>query len=49
MSRIEPYGFFIVLGLVLLGVVSKLWLQPVMALTFGALNIVLAPLAWLVR
>jgi Zn-dependent protease len=48
-SRIEPYGFFIVMGLVLLGVVSKLWLQPVMALTFGALNIVLAPLAWLVR
>ena len=48
-SRIEPYGFFIVMGLVLLGIVSKLWLQPVMALTFGALDIVLAPLAWLVR
>ena len=37
------------LGLVLLGIVSKLWLQPVMALTFGALDIVLAPLAWLAR
>ena len=48
-SRIEPYGFFIVMGLVLLGIVSKLWLQPLMALTFGALNVVLAPLAWLVR
>ena len=48
-SRIEPYGFFIVMGLVLLGIVSKLWLQPVMALTFGALDVVLAPLAWLVR
>ena len=48
-SRIEPYGFFIVMGLVLLGIVSKLWLQPVMALTFGLLDVVLAPLAWLVR
>ena len=48
-SRIEPYGFFIVMGLVLAGIVTKLWLQPVMAITFGALNVVLAPLAWLVR
>jgi Zn-dependent protease len=48
-SRIEPYGFFIVMGLVLAGIVSKLWLQPVMALTFGLLDVVLAPLAWLVR
>ena len=48
-SRIEPYGFFVVMGLVLLGIVSKLWLQPVMALTFGLLDVVLAPLAWLVR
>ena len=48
-SRIEPYGFFIVMGLVLLGVVSKLWLQPVMALTFGLLDVVLTPLAWLAR
>ena len=31
-ERIEPYGFFIVLGLVLLGVLGKLWLLPLMAL-----------------
>jgi Zn-dependent protease len=48
-SRIEPWGFFIVMGLVVAGVVSTLWMQPVMALTFGLLDIVLAPLAWLVR
>ncbi len=48
-SRIEPYGFFIVMGLVLMGIVSKLWLQPVMALTFGLLDVVLTPLAWLAR
>jgi Zn-dependent protease len=47
-SRIEPWGFFIVLGLVLLGLVSTYWLQPVMALTYGLLNILLTPFAWLV-
>ena len=48
-SRIEPWGFFIVMGLVLLGVVSTLWLQPVMAVTFGLLELLLTPFAWLVR
>ena len=48
-SRIEPWGFFIVMGLVVMGVVSKLWMQPLMALTFGMLDIVLAPLAWIVN
>jgi Zn-dependent protease len=46
-SRIEPWGFFIVMGLVIMGVVSKLWMQPLMALTFSALEIVLLPFAWL--
>lgn len=30
LARIEPYGFFIVMGLVLLGIVSTYWLQPLM-------------------
>ena len=48
-SRVEPWGFYIVMALVVAGVVSTVWMQPVMALTFGLLDIVLAPLAWLVR
>jgi Zn-dependent protease len=48
-SRIEPWGFYIVMALVVAGVVSSLWMQPVMALTFGLLDIVLSPLAWLTR
>ena len=32
LSRIEPYGFFIVMGLVLAGVVSTYWLRPLMSL-----------------
>jgi Zn-dependent protease len=48
-SRIEPWGFFIVMGLVIAGIVSTLWMQPVMALTFGLLDLLLSPLAMLVR
>ena len=49
LSRVEPWGFFIVMGLLLAGVVSALWMRPLMALTFGLLDIVLMPLAMLVR
>ena len=48
-SRIEPWGFFIVMGLLLAGVVSSLWMRPLMALTFGLLDLVLTPFAMLVR
>lgn len=48
-SRVEPWGFFIVMALVVAGVVSTLWMRPVMALTFSLLDLVLSPLAWLIR
>jgi len=48
-SRIEPWGFFIVMGLVIAGVISSLWMRPVMGLTFGLLNILLSPLNFLIR
>ena len=48
-SRVEPWGFFIVMALVLAGIVSTLWMQPLMALTYGFLDIILTPLAWLAR
>ena len=37
-SRIEPWGFFIVMGLVLAGVVGALWLRPLMTLGYGLIN-----------
>lgn len=46
-SRIEPYGFFIVMALVILGVVSNLWMQPVMTLSYLLLNLILSPVAML--
>ena len=48
-SRIEPWGFFVVMALVLAGVVTTLWMRPLMALTYGFIEIVLSPLAMLVR
>jgi Zn-dependent protease len=47
-SRVEPWGFFIVMALVLAGVVSNLWLRPLMGLTYQLINLLLSPLAWLV-
>ena len=49
LSRIEPYGFFIVLALVVAGVVGALWLRPLMALGYSAINLMLSPLVALLR
>ncbi len=44
LARIEPWGFFIVLGLVIAGVVGSLWLNPLMTLGYEALGLLLSPL-----
>ena len=43
-SRLEPWGFFIVMALVLTRVISDLWMIPLMTLTFTALDALLWPL-----
>ena len=43
-SRVEPFGFFIVLALVLTGVVGNLWLRPLMNLSAQAIELLLTPL-----
>ena len=48
-SRVEPWGFFIVMGLIVAGVLSTLWMRPVMSLTYGALNLLLSPITALLR
>ncbi len=47
-SRVEPWGFFIVMALVVSGVVSTLWMQPLMAMTYSLIEVVLTPLRMLV-
>ena len=43
-SRIEPWGFFIVMGLVIAGVVGTVWLRPLIDFGYGTLGVLLAPL-----
>jgi Zn-dependent protease len=48
-SRVEPWGFFIVLGLVVAGIINTIWMSPMMNVTYGLLELVLSPLAMLVK
>jgi len=49
LARIEPYGFFIVMALVLAGIVSKWWLLPLMNLGYAVLDLLIGPLQALLR
>lgn len=44
LARIEPYGFFIVMALVLAGVVSNYWLRPLMDVGYYVINLIITPL-----
>jgi Zn-dependent protease len=46
-SRVEPWGFFIVMALVISGIVGTLWLRPLMALGASVIELLLTPLRWL--
>ena len=47
-SRVEPWGFFIVMGLIVTGFLSTFWMKPVMAITLGLLQLLLTPLTALI-
>ena len=49
LARIEPYGFFIVLALVVAGVVGQIWLRPLMSLGYAAIQLLISPLIALLR
>jgi Zn-dependent protease len=48
-ARVEPWGFFIVMGLVIAGVLGSLWMKPLMRLTYGLIELLLEPLRLLVN
>ena len=47
-ARVEPYGFFILLALLVAGVITTLWMLPLMSVTYGLIDLVLTPLRLLV-
>ena len=48
-SHIERFGFFIVMGLVLMGAVNTFWMRPIMQATTQAIQFTLEPLASLLQ
>lgn len=48
-ARLEPWGFFIVMGLVVAGVIGSLWLRPLMDLGYAVIDAALTPLITLLR
>ena len=49
LSRVEPWGFFIVMGLVIAGIVGTYWLRPLMGLGYDAIGLLLTPLTALLN
>jgi Zn-dependent protease len=49
LARIEPYGFFIVMALVVGRVVDRLWLDPLMTLGYFVINLLASSLLALLR
>lgn len=45
LTRIEPFGFFIVLALVLAGVIGTWWLSPLIGFGSRAIGLLISPLA----
>jgi Zn-dependent protease len=49
LSRLEPYGFFIVMALVVTGTLTRFWLGPLVSIGYVAVSAVLNPLASLLQ
>ncbi|CAN7311297.1 site-2 protease family protein [Trinickia sp. LjRoot230] len=43
LARLEPFGFFIVMALVMTGILTKIWLSPLVSLGYDALTAILTP------
>ena len=44
LARVEPWGFFIVMALVISGIVGTIWLRPLVGLTGAFIDLLLTPL-----
>lgn len=44
LARLEPYGFFIIMGLLLIGILDKFWLSPLVGFFQ---SILLTPIQWM--
>jgi Zn-dependent protease len=49
LSKVEPWGFYIVMALVVMGFINTFWMAPLMTLTFELLSLLLSPLEFLLK
>ena len=49
LARVEPFGFFIVLGLIVFKIFGPLWMEPMMSVSYRLLNLFITPVAMLLR
>jgi Zn-dependent protease len=49
LSRLEPYGFFIVMALVMTGTLTRFWLGPLVSAGYVVVSAILNPLASLLQ
>lgn len=49
LARVEPFGFFIVLALLIPGILSDWWIRPLLDVSNALINLLLSPLIALVR
>ena len=47
LQRIEPFGFWIVLGLLFTGLLGTYWLRPLMRITGQFIEVLLSPVQWM--
>ena len=43
LARVEPFGFFLVMGLILMDVLDWLWMRPIMGATYWLIEMLLSP------
>lgn len=48
-SRMEPWGFYIVMALVYFKVINTIWMMPLMGLSYEVIDLLLSPLRMLVQ
>src|ERR1700741_4595306 len=46
LARIEPYGFFIVMALVMTGTLTRFWLRPLVNIGYEAVTVILTPIKY---
>jgi hypothetical protein len=49
LSKVEPYGMYIILGLVAFKLLDGIWMTPLMSSTVFVLSIILSPFEFLLN